>query len=246
MSDSIIQLFDGGNGILIRLNNGTFRGFLAMLDWQNIDTVLLDMDGTLLDLHYDNYFWNEHVPQEYAKANNIDVADALQQLTPLFMQNQGTLNWYCTDYWSDKLAMNIIALKQELNHLINIRPDVEKFLTSVKKAGKQVAIITNAHQDVLDLKMQHTGISGYFDKIFTSHQFGAAKEQAVFWDKLQKAFPFDKSRTAFFDDSLAVLESAKHYGIEHIVAMRHPDSKKPVRDIDNFSAIIHFNEVMPV
>ena len=27
-----------------------------MIDWTSIDTVLLDMDGTLLDLHYDNAF----------------------------------------------------------------------------------------------------------------------------------------------------------------------------------------------
>ena len=27
------------------------------IDWQSIDDVLLDMDGTLLDLHYDATFW---------------------------------------------------------------------------------------------------------------------------------------------------------------------------------------------
>ena len=32
------------------------------LDWTSIDTVLLDMDGTLLDLRFDNWFWQEHVP----------------------------------------------------------------------------------------------------------------------------------------------------------------------------------------
>ncbi|HBT55971.1 MAG TPA: haloacid dehalogenase, partial [Pseudomonas sp.] len=33
-----------------------------MLNWNAIDTVLLDMDGTLLDLHFDNHFWLEHMP----------------------------------------------------------------------------------------------------------------------------------------------------------------------------------------
>jgi 5'-nucleotidase len=33
------------------------------LDWNNIDTVLLDMDGTLLDLAFDSQFWLQDVPQ---------------------------------------------------------------------------------------------------------------------------------------------------------------------------------------
>ena len=38
-----------------------------MIDWNAINTVLLDMDGTILDLHFDNYFWKEYVPQKYAE-----------------------------------------------------------------------------------------------------------------------------------------------------------------------------------
>jgi 5'-nucleotidase len=32
-------------------------------DWREIDTVLLDMDGTLLDLEFDSHFWLSLVPQ---------------------------------------------------------------------------------------------------------------------------------------------------------------------------------------
>lgn len=31
--------------------------------WQEVDTVLLDMDGTLTDLAFDNYFWQTLVPE---------------------------------------------------------------------------------------------------------------------------------------------------------------------------------------
>ncbi|HNG60363.1 MAG TPA: haloacid dehalogenase, partial [Cellvibrionaceae bacterium] len=40
-----------------------------MIPWQAIDTLLLDMDGTLLDLHYDNYFWLEYLPRAFAAKN---------------------------------------------------------------------------------------------------------------------------------------------------------------------------------
>ena len=39
------------------------------LAWRDIDTVLLDMDGTLLDLHYDNHFWLEPVSYTHLRAH---------------------------------------------------------------------------------------------------------------------------------------------------------------------------------
>ena len=53
-----------------------------MLDWNNISTVLLDMDGTLLDLHFDNYFWQHHVPVRYAEKHKLELDDARNFLFP--------------------------------------------------------------------------------------------------------------------------------------------------------------------
>ena len=47
-----------------------------MIDWSCIDTVLLDMDGTLLDLHFDNFFWSEHLPRTYALRHQISKEES--------------------------------------------------------------------------------------------------------------------------------------------------------------------------
>ena len=51
-----------------------------MIDWDSIDTVLLDMDGTLLDLHFDNYFWTEHLPDIYSRKHQLDETITIEAL----------------------------------------------------------------------------------------------------------------------------------------------------------------------
>jgi len=51
-----------------------------MIPWGDINTVFLDMDGTLLDLNFDNHFWLEHVPQRYAEARGLEPAAAKVEL----------------------------------------------------------------------------------------------------------------------------------------------------------------------
>ena len=62
--------------------------------WTEIDTVLLDMDGTLLDLHFDTHFWLEHVPARYAEANRLPLEIAREQLVQRYRQAEGKLEWY--------------------------------------------------------------------------------------------------------------------------------------------------------
>ena len=45
--------------------------------WQEVDTVLLDMDGTLLDLAFDNYFWQTLVPETWGAARGLNLQEAI-------------------------------------------------------------------------------------------------------------------------------------------------------------------------
>ncbi len=215
-----------------------------MLDWGRIQTVFLDMDGTLLDLHYDNHFWREHVPMRYAEIHGLTHAQAKAELAERYSDKAGTLDWYCVDFWSRELGMNIAELKEEVAHLVAIHPDVPEFLNAARLSGRRVVMVTNAHRKSLDLKMRKTGLESYFDALHTSHDIGLPKETPAFWIGLQAREPFNPDATLLVDDSLPVLRSAQAYGIAHLLAVRFPDTKQPEKDPEEFPAIHTFADVM--
>ena len=216
-----------------------------MLNWKDIDTVLLDMDGTLLDLYFDSYFWREHVPQRYAEKHALEIDEAKAELFPKFQRVEGTMDWYCLDYWSDQLGLDIALLKEEIDHLIAIHPHVLDFLDRLRKQGKAAILVTNAHQKSLMLKLDRTQLHNHLDKVICAHDFGMPKEEPRFWTKLVTEVPFEKSHTLLVDDSLPVLRSAREYGIQHLLAVHNPDSRTPKKDVEEFSAIHSFLDIMP-
>lgn len=217
---------------------------MPSLPWQHIDTVLLDMDGTLLDLHFDNFFWLQHLPQRYADKQGISFQAALDELLPLFQHHAGQLNWYCLDFWGRELDMPIRALKAEIAHLIALRPDADRFLVALREAGKRVALITNAHRDSLSLKMERIALAPFFDRLISSHDYGFPKEDQQFWFALQQDFAFDPARTLFIDDSLPILRSAQQYGVAYLLGVCQPDSQAPHKDTAEFSGVDSYQALL--
>jgi 5'-nucleotidase len=216
----------------------------STIDWQQIDTVLLDMDGTLLDLHFDNYFWLEHLPKRYADIHGVDISIATTRLNEHIKQHEGTLQWYCLEHWSKALELDIRSLKAEIKHKIQIRPHVKEFLTRLRQHQKKCLLITNAHPQSLSLKLEVTAIDQYLDIIVSSHELLYPKEVQEFWQTLQAQEHFDPDRTLFIDDTPRILHSAQAFGIKYLIGIHQPDSQIH-RRIDEFPAIHHFDEIMP-
>jgi 5'-nucleotidase len=227
------------------INTTQTTGILeSMINWQEIEVVFLDMDGTLLDLRFDNHFWKEFVPLKFAEKEGLSIERAKEHLVPRFKSKEGTLEWYCLDYWSETLQLDIVALKTEMSDLIAVLPHVIEFLDCLRHSQQQVLLVTNAHRSSLAVKMDKTGLATYFDSIVSSHDIGKPKENMGFWDCLNRAYAFDKSKTLLIDDSLPVLRSARQYGIAHLVSISKPDSGQPKKDIIEFAAIEDFRVLM--
>lgn len=213
-------------------------------DWNDIDTVLLDMDGTLLDLHFDNFFWLQYLPKRYSEQHGVDLSEARLDLHRRMASTQGTLDWYCTDFWSDQFNIDVVDLKREVLHLVNERPQVLDFLTALGSRGKQRILITNAHRDSVDIKFSVTAIEPLLDSVISSHDYGYPKEDQLFWQQLQKNMPFDPARTLFIDDSEPVLRSAEKYGVAHLLCIDKPDSQQPARPSSNFASVMNFEQLL--
>ena len=214
-----------------------------MLNWSKISTVLLDMDGTILDLHFDNHFWLEHFPTRYSEQYGISIEESKQKLMERYLDLSGTIEWYCLDYWTEFTQMPMPLIKREVQHLIQLREDADEFLTALKQSGREVILVTNAHPDALSLKIERTQLDKYFDVLYSTHEFGVVKESQLLWKKLQAKQGFDVNKTLFVDDSLPVLKSAQKYGIKHILAVENPDSKKPANSFTDFTSISDYREL---
>lgn len=209
----------------------------ASVNWSDVEWVILDMDGTILDLAFDNYFWRELVPQRYAEKNGLTLEHARQVLKPKFDEVMHTLPWYCTDYWSEITGLDMAALKVEVKHRIGPVPGAEQFLQAVQQSGLRLWLATNAHPDSWRLKLEYTGFGRYFERVICSHDFGHPKEDLRFWTAARAAHPFEPQRSLFVDDSLPVLSSAQAFGIRQVVGIRKPDSNLPERPIEAMPSV---------
>lgn len=215
------------------------------IDWRAIETVFLDMDGTLLDLHYDNYFWLEHVPRRYGEAHGLGLAEAKAALLPRYGAIEGTLPWYCVEHWSRELELDIALLKEEVAHLIAVHPFVLEFLTALAACGKRRVLVTNAHPKSIALKLRETPLGDHLERIICAHDLALPKESHAFWDRVQAIEPFEPARTLFIDDNERVLRTAEAYGIGWLVSVVAPDSRFSARAQSAFPAVHRFAELLP-
>ncbi|HAB77372.1 MAG TPA: haloacid dehalogenase [Gammaproteobacteria bacterium] len=212
------------------------------IDWRSIDDVLLDMDGTLLDLHYDATFWLNNVHSIVANLTGEPEHVIQERFHRELKKHEGTLAWYCTDYWADFFGIDLIEAKQQLAHLIRFRPHAEQFLNVLNSLPLRTLIATNAHPDVIQLKLNVVPLEDMVDGIVSSHQYGVAKEHPDFWRALFDEYAINPDRALFMDDSSKVLDAADRAGVREVVEIRHPNLSEPPRStwkqgIDDFDVL---------
>lgn len=215
-----------------------------VLDWSNIDDVLLDMDGTLLDRHFDNFFFEEELPRRYAKLHALSHEEARDRLMSMYRSVEGQLAWTDLHYWTKRVGIDVVAMHKELDHMIGFLPGAEEFLRRLRKLGKRVTIVTNAHEAGVLIKVAKTGLDRYVDRIVDAFEVGSLKMRPEYWPNCRRLLGFDPSRSLFMDDDEGCLLAARQFGIAYLVHSAKSSSQLPPAPLPQFLSITGFAPLM--
>lgn len=220
------------------------KSLQTLIPMRDIRYVLLDMDGTLLDKYFDDYFWEHLLPEKYAEKKKITFGKAKEELLAKYKIHEGTLNWTDIDFWSQEVDIDIPALKEQIHHLIEVHPHVEDFLKMLRRHRKKVFLLTNAHYKVLEIKLRKTELGKYFHAAVTSSEIGYPKEMIEFWEITERQLGFQKEASLLIDDTVTVLKTAAQYGIPYILHKTYASSKAEKGIPDEFPFLEDFRELM--
>lgn len=213
------------------------------LIWDNIDTVLLDMDGTLLDLNYDNHVWNQLLPAAYARQHRLEPEQARTQLFEHMMKIRGSMAFYTFRYWSEYCGVDLVALHQQATELVQLRPGTGPFLSWLRQQSKRAIIATNADRASVQIKQSRVNLDNLVDRIISSHDYTYPKEDPMFWQSLSEQVSYDPTRTLFIDDNEPVLDAAAAAGIGTLLCVNTPDSSRPKRQDLRYPSFDHYDEI---
>ena len=219
-------------------------GLINGFDWHQVDDVLLDMDGTLLDRHFDNFFFEEELPRRYAAKYGLDAAKAKEKLFALYRSVEGELNWTDLHYWTRTLDIDVIAMTKEFDHMIGFLPHADEFLRHLHAKGKRVHLVTNAHMAGVAIKVEKTGLDRYVHRILDAFEVGYLKMRPEYWPICQRLLGFEPKRTLYLDDDESCLDAAQQYGIGHIYHSAKSSTQLPAqrsarhRSIESLAAFI--------
>ena len=207
------------------------------MKWNSIETFFLDLDGTLLDLAFDNFFWHEHLPYVYANSKDIEFEKAKEDFEKMYKNKENSIQWYSLSYWSEILEIDLCSELLRVKNKIRTLNNSEKFLQILKERKVRIYLLTNCPRYMLHVKLNQVRFWKFFDEIISSEDFGYPKETDEFWNLLQKKFKYKKTSTVFIDDSKNVLDFSVKSGLNNVFLISKPDSNKEKQGTYGYKSI---------
>jgi putative hydrolase of the HAD superfamily len=171
--------------------------------FKDIECLLIDMDGVILDNAYDNDFWQNQIPEVIADSKGIAFDDAKRLAIQIFNYKKNTKDWYDVDYWSNMLDIDIEAQKRSEKSFsrISLYDGVIDTLSVLKNKTKMI-LITNAHRKTLNIKLEKYNLTSYFDEMVCAHELNYVKEDIQLWYMLRSKYRLDYEKTLLVEDTI--------------------------------------------
>lgn len=171
--------------------------------FKDIECLLIDMDGVILDNAYDNDFWQNQIPEVIADSKGIAFDDAKRLAIQIFNYKKNTKDWYDVDYWSNMLDIDIEAQKRSEKSFsrISLYDGVIDTLSVLKDKTKMI-LITNAHRKTLNIKLEKYNLTPYFDEMVCAHELNYVKEDIQLWYMLRSKYRLDYEKTLLVEDTI--------------------------------------------
>jgi len=155
-----------------------------------VKVVSFDLDGTIVERKYTDYFWLEVIPKAYAEEKGIELNKAKRIVYLKYDEiGENDLRWYLPDFW-----LKYLNIRKNLNKLLyeafresRPYPYVKPLLSVLRKKKFKLILCTNASRDFAIEVLEYLSLKNFFDKIYSCvSDYGLIRKTRSFYFRVLK------------------------------------------------------------
>lgn len=205
------------------------------INWNTVDAVLFDLDGTLVD---SMWMWKA-IDVEFLKRYGYDCPEDLQKVIEGMSFSETAI------YFKERfqLPMTLDAIKaiwiemsiDKYRHEVPLKPGVAEFLPFLKKKGIRMGIATSNAQDMVAAVLDSLDIRSYFGVVATACEVAAGKPAPDIYLKVAADLGVQPEKCLVFEDVPAGILAGKRAGmrvgaVEDVFSLSMIEEKKELAD----------------
>ena len=149
--------------------------------------ISFDVDGTLVDLEYNDLIWFKEIPELVARKKNISFEESLKLVKEEYTKlGERNLNWYDINYWISYFSLEISPNKifEKYESQVKIFPEAIPLLEELRK-NFILIVITAMPREFLIPKMKK--LEKYFKFSFSALSDFKELKNSEIYSKISKS-----------------------------------------------------------
>ena len=205
------------------------------INWNTVDAVLFDLDGTLVD---SMWMWKA-IDVEFLKRYGYDCPEDLEKViegmsfseTAIYFKDRFQLPMTLDEIKAIWIEMSI----DKYRHEVPLKSGVAEFLSFLKKKGIRMGIATSNAQDMVAAVLDSLDIRSYFGVVATACEVAAGKPAPDIYLKVAADLGVQPEKCLVFEDVPAGILAGKRAGmrvgaVEDVFSLSMIEEKKELAD----------------